>query len=196
MQETIATKEVTVLKGQLSKLEKQATEIEITTPEEFASATNLKAKLKEIGKSITEKKEAITKPLNVALKNARALFAPLEEQFESAENIVGKKLIAWKQAEDARIKEEEAKIAARAEKGTIKMETAERKLEELGEKKTETTIHTDHGQVQFRKIKKVRVTDEAQIPDKYWVIDMVTLRKEALAGVVIPGAEVYEEETV
>jgi peptidoglycan hydrolase CwlO-like protein len=67
-------KEIVVLKGQISKLENQANEITITTPEENASAIELKAKLKDIGKQIKERKEAITKPLNVALKSARELF--------------------------------------------------------------------------------------------------------------------------
>jgi hypothetical protein len=46
----------------------------------------------------------------------------------------------------------------------------------------------------------VRIIDATKIPEKYWVIDEVALRKDALAigtlGEVIPGAEVYEKETV
>ena len=111
----IETKELTPIKSQVSKLEKQAQEIEITTPIENESALNLKAKLKETGREITKKKEAITKPLNEALKNARALFAPIEDSFEKAEALVGRKLLDWKQKVDAEAKEAEAKIAAALE---------------------------------------------------------------------------------
>lgn len=182
------------LKGQVTKLDNQANEIQITTPEENGLAMELKAKLKDMGNQIKERKEAITKPLNEALKSARALFAPLEERFEIAENLVGRKLLDYKRKVDEEAQAEEAKIAARFEKGNIKAETAERKIEEI--QRTEKTVVTDHGKVQFRKIQKMRITDTNLIPDKYWVIDEVLLRKEVLAGVVVPGAEKYEEETV
>lgn len=190
----IDTKELVPIKSQVSKLEKQATEIQITTQEENESALNLKSKLKETGKEITKRKEAITKPLNEALKSARELFKPIEEQFENAENIVGKKLIAYKQKVEAENREKEAKIAARVEKGTMKEETAEKKLEEI--KTPEKTIQTDHGKVQFRKIAKMRIIDMNLVPDKYWVIDLVVLRKDVLAGIVVSGTEKYEEEIV
>ena len=190
----IETKELAPLKCQISRLEKQAQEVQITTQDENELVMNLKAKLKEIGKEITNRKEAITKPLNEALKSARELFKPIEEQFENAENIVGKKLIAWKQKIEAEAHEAEAKIAARVEKGTLKMETAERKLDEI--KTPKKTVDTDHGRVQFRKIPKMRVVDETLIPDKYWEINQVLLRKDVLAGIVVPGAEKYEEEIV
>jgi len=188
-------KEVVVLKSQISKLEKQADEIVIATPEENVAAMNLKAKLKEIGKQITTQKETITKPLNTALKNARELFRPLEEKYEFAENLVGRKLLDYKRKVDEEARAKEAKIAADLESGKIKkMETAERHLDKI--EKVDKTTHTDHGMVQFKKIKKVRVTDETKIPDKYWVVDMVAVRKDALAGLEVPGAEVYEEEIV
>lgn len=187
-------KELTVLKGQVTKLENLAVEITIATPEENVVATELKAKLKEIGKTLKDRKEEITKPLNEALKSARALFTPLEERYETAETIVGKKLIAYKQKIEAEARAEEAKIAARVEKGTLRIETAERKLESI--EKVEKTIQTNHGQVQFRKIKKVRIINETLIPRNYLVVDMVAVRRDALAGINIPGAEVYEEETV
>lgn len=190
----INNQELVVLKGQISKLENQANAIIIATPEENALAINLKAKLKEIGQTIKARKEEITKPLNVALKSARELFAPIEEQYETAENIVGKKLLAYKQKVEAEAREAEAKIAARVEKGTMKMETAEKKLEQIPT--VQKTVKTSFGQVQFRKIKKVRITDLNLIPDTYWIIDEVKLRKDVLAGVVVPGAIMFEEEIV
>ena len=188
------TKELTVLKSQITKLNNTANEIAITTPEENGSAMELKSKLKDIGKQIKERKEAITKPLNDALKSTRALFAPLETAYENAENIVGRKLLDYKRKVDEEARKKEEAIAARVEKGTLKVETAERKMDEV--QRTDKTVHTDHGKVQFRVIKKMRIIDETLIPKKYWVIDEVSLRKDVVAGIVVPGAELYEEETV
>ena len=187
-------KELTVLKSQVSKLENQANAVIIATPEENALAIDLKAKLKEIGQTIKARKEEITKPLNAALKSARELFAPIEEQYEIAENIVGRKLLDYKQKVEAEARAMEAKIAARVEKGTMKIETAERKIEQIPT--MQKTIKTSFGSVQFRKIKKVRITDLNLIPDQYWVIDEVKLRKDVLAGIVVPGAIMFEEEIV
>lgn len=188
------TTELAPLKAQVTRLENEANEVIITTPEENASATNLKAKLNETKKQIKERKEEITKPLNAALSSARALFAPLEEQYEKAEKTLAGKLIAYKQKVEAETRAAEAKLAARVEKGTMKLETAERKIEELPT--VQKTVQTDHGRVQFRKIKKVRITNQNLIPDQYWVIDEVKLRKDILAGIAVPGAELYEEEIV
>lgn len=190
----IDQKEIVVLKGQVTKLDNQANELTITTPEQNAAAIELKAKLKDTAKQIKERKEAITKPLNDALKSARELFAPLEKQFEEADTIVGRKLLAYKQKVDAEARAKEEKIAERVEKGTLKIETAEKKIEQI--QRTEKTVQTDHGKVQFRKIKKVRIIKAEEVPDQYWVLDQVAIRKDALMGVVIPGVEVYEEETV
>jgi len=193
----IEQKELTVYKSQISKLDNQANELNITSPEENLVATELKAKLKEIGKKIKDRKEKITTPLNEALRSARQLFAPLEEQFESAETIVGNKLLAYKKKVDAEIRAKEEKIARDLEAGKIKnMETAERRMDALVEKKIEKTTQTSYGQVQFRKVQKMRITDESLIPKKYWVIDQVLLRKDVLADIVVPGAEKFEEETV
>lgn len=191
----VETKEIIELKDQISELEKQANAVTITTPEENVLATDLKAKLKQIGQTIKTRKEAITKPLNTALKSARELFAPLEEQFETAENIVGRKLLDYKQKVEAEARIAADKIANRVEKGTMKLETAERKIEQLPT--VQKTVQTMHGQVQFRKIAKLRVLNQELIPKKYWVIDMVMLRQDVVVSkMIVPGAERYEEEVV
>lgn len=207
---------MTFLKGQVTKLENLAIELTIATPEENAAATELKAKLKEIGKTLKDRKEEITAPLNAALKSARALFAPLEERYEQAETAVGKKLIAYKQRVEAEARAEEAKIAAKLEAERVKLEAeveagkitaekAEAKLEMKFQKaeekidnvaKIEKTTQTTHGKVQFRLLKKVRIVDEEAIPRAYLVVDTVKVRRDVLAGVIVPGAELYEEETV
>ena len=193
-QELVPSKELAPLKAQVSKLENQAHELIIASPEDNAKATELKAKLREIGKIIKDRKEAITKPLNIALKSARELFAPLEEHFANVEVIVARKLLDYKAQVEKENREKEVKIAARVEKGTLKIETAERKIGEL--EHVEKTIQTTYGQVQFRKIKKVRVVDESKIPDEYWVLDMVAIRRDALNGTLTGGVEIYEEEIV
>jgi hypothetical protein len=190
----IPTKEVEVYRSQLSDLEIKANELSITSPEENAIAIEFKARIDKTGKEIKAKKEAITKPINASLRMIRELFAPLEDMFNNADTIVGGKLLAYKKKVDDEIKKEEERLAARLEKGTMKQETVEKKMAELP--KTQKTVDTSVGRVQFRKVKRVRITDLKLIPKQYWIIDEVKLRKDVLDGVQVPGAEVYEVETV
>lgn len=191
---TIETKELAVLKTQVSKLENQATAVTIESAEDYSAAVDIVSKLKEAGSNIKVKKESITKPLNEALKNARNLFAPIEEQFERAEGIVKQKLLTYKRKVDAEAAAKEAAIAQKVEDGKMKLETGERKLDEI--ERVETTTRGKVGEVQVRKIKKVRIADETALPRQYLIPDQVAIRRDALSGITIPGVEVYEEETI
>lgn len=187
-------KELVALKGQISKQENQANAISIETQEDYTAAVDLVAKLKETGSIIKNKKESITKPLNESLKQVRSLFAPIEAQFANAETIIKGKLLAYKRKIDEEARAKEAKIAEKVESGKMKLETGEKKLGQI--ERVENTTRGKVGEVQIRKIKKVRITDEAAIPRNYLVPDMVAIRRDALGGTAIPGVEVYEEESV
>lgn len=190
----IEERELTALKGQISKLENQAHAVTIETAEDYTHAIDIVSKLKETGSTIKNKKESITKPLNEALRNARELFAPIEQQFLNAEAIIKTKLLDYKRKKDAEALAEEAKIASKVEAGHMKLETAERKLDQV--ERVETTTRGKIGEVQVRKIKRVRITDVALLPREYLVPDEVAIRRDALGGKAIPGVEIYEEEVI
>lgn len=194
--ETIMTQvpQVAVLRGQMTKIENTVGSLTIETQEDYAQAADVVAKLKELGSSIKDTKEAITKPLNESLKNIRTLFKPIEDQFENAEMVVKSKILAYKKKVDEEAREKEAKIAEKVEQGKMKLETAEKKMDAI--ERVEQTTRGKTGEVQIRKVRKVRITDETKLPRQYLIPDMVAIRKDALAGVAIDGVEVYEEETV
>lgn len=178
----------------MTKIENTVGSLTIETQEDYAQAADVVAKLKELGSSIKDTKEAITKPLNESLKNIRTLFKPIEDQFENAEMVVKSKILAYKKKVDEEARAKEAKIAEKLEQGKMKLETAEKKMDAI--ERVEQTTRGKVGEVQIRKVRKVRITDETKIPRQYLVPDMVAIRKDALAGVPIDGVEVYEEETV
>jgi len=191
----IDTKELAPIKATVTKLESQAQSVQIVTAEDYTQAVDLVAKLKDAGSRIKNAKESVTKPLNEALRNARNLFAPIEEQFANAESIVKTKILAYKRKVDEEARAKEAKIAADLEAGKIKkLETAEKKIDAI--ERVDTTTRGKVGEVQIRKVKKVRITDENAIPREYLVPDMVAIRRDALGGKQIAGVEVYEDETV
>lgn len=190
----IDTKELAPIKAQVSKLENQATAVTIESQEGYESAIDLVSKLKETGSEIKNKKESITKPLNEALRNVRDMFRPIEDQFANAERIIKNKLLDYKRKKDEEARAEEARVAARVAKGTMKLETAEKKMDSI--ERVENTTRGQVGQVQIKKIRKVRITNQDEVPRKYLVPDMVLIRQDVLGGIVIPGVEIYEEETI
>jgi len=188
------------LKAQVTKLSNRANDLTVENDVQMSEANNILSDLKKVKKQITSRKEEITKPLNEALKSARALFKPVEDDFETAERIIKDKMLDY-HTEQERLREEaEAKIEARREKGTLRDETADRKLGELDE--VEKTVASDKGATTFKTVRKVRITDVSLVPKEYLQNDKVmdailtAVRKDALEGYPIAGVEVYDDKQV
>lgn len=191
----IETTELAPLQAQVSKLETQAENMAIETQDDHEAAITFIGKLKETGSQIKKTKDTITKPLNEALANARALFSPIEQHFASAEAIIKTKLLDYTRKKNEEARAQESKIAARVEKGTLTLETAEKKLDQV--ERVETTTRSESGySVQVRKVKKVRIIDATALPREYLIPDESLIRRDALAGKEIPGVETYIEEVI
>lgn len=210
------TKELTTIKSAVTKLQNKAQEMVVDSAESYSQAVDIVAKLKESGTNLKALKESITKPLNEALKSARGMFAPVEEDHEKAEALIKRKLLDYKQEQDRIAREKEAAIAkkladdkakldAQVKAGEITEEKADAKFDKQLEKaedkidnldRVDTTTHGKIGSVQVRKIKKVRILDENLVPRSYLKVDEVAVRRDALSGIAIPGVEVFEEESL
>jgi hypothetical protein len=190
---------VQVVEGKVKNAVKEVEKLKIKTDEDLNEAATLLTNIKKLGKWVTGEKEKIVKPMREAMNAARGLFSPLEEKIEDAEKKVKSAMIEYQTKKEAEHKKKMDSIEKRAESGQLKEETAVRKVEALGEVKT--NLQTETGAATFKKTKAVRVIDKEKVPDEYWIIDMVTLRSAALnasklsgkIGEVIPGVEVYEE---
>jgi len=187
------TQELAPIKSQVSKAVSAATALEIKTADQMTNATDILGKIKTVGKMIKSKKETITKPLNEALRNARAFFAPLEKQFNDAERIVKNKMLDYQRAEMAKATKKTEKIENKVESGKMSFDKAADKIEEATPEKT---VEANLGAVQFRTIKQVIIEDESLLPREYLVPDMVKIKKVALAGVSIAGVKVVDKQVV
>lgn len=193
MEKQDLTKELAPIKAQVSKAINAANALEIKTADQMVEATDILGKIKTVGKMIKQKKESITKPLNEALRNARAFFAPIEGQWNEAELIVKRKMIAYQQAEQAKAAKKTEKIEEKVESGKMSFDKAAEKIEQVTPEKT---VEAKAGSVQFRTIKEVIIEDETKIPREYLVPDMVKIKKVALAGVSIAGVKVVDKQVV
>jgi len=193
------TKEIKVIEGKVENAIEAASKMSvIKTDEQLGEAAAFLTNIKKLQKFVVGEKEKITKPINEALRAARGMFAPFEAKISEAEAGVKRAIIAYQEKKAKEVAKKEANIEARVGKGQLKEETAMRKLDELADP-TKAVI-TGEGTVSFRKTKAVRVTNREIVPEQYWVLDMVAVRRDAIAtgklGEVIPGVEVYEETNV
>lgn len=188
----IDDKELQVVKANATKAANAAEALVVDSAEAMAKATELLSKINLAGDMIKQRKEAITKPLNAALKSARELFAPMEAAQQEAKATVSRKMIAYQTQIEAARRAEEAKIAARVEKGTMKLETGAKKMEALAP--VENKVEAKSGTVTFKEVRVPKVVDEAKVPREYLVLDMVKIRRDALAGVEIPGVVIEIEK--
>jgi hypothetical protein len=142
---------------------------------------------------ITGKKEAITKPLNEALKQARAFFAPFEAEYASAEQIVKGKMVVFSDREAEEAAKKAAAIEKKVSAGKMTMEKAADKLEQIAPQKS---VATQEGKISFKIIREVAIEDESRLPREYMTPDMAKIKKVALAGIAIPGVVVLEKKIV
>jgi len=187
------TRELAPIRVQASKAEGAATALQIKTADDLLLATEVLSKIKLVGKQITEKKEGITKPLNEALRNVRALFAPLETAWTNAEKIVKEKMVAYRNSALSKADEKTGAIERRVESGRLSFEKAVGKIEAITPQKT---VEAKLGGIQFRTVKDVVIEDETKLPREFLVPDMAKIRKVALAGVEIAGVKVVEKQIV
>lgn len=184
-------KAIAIIEKQLNPLISKAVKIEITSDDEQRAAGELLSQINKQSDALKKLKEGLTKPMNAALKAARALFAPREEKIEVAVDALRVAMGAYKRAADLKVAEAERKLADRVEKGTMKAETAVRKMSEL--EVAESHIETDSGSVKFRDVKRFEVMDIHLLPMEYHVADEVAIRKEMVAGRELAGVRYWTD---
>jgi hypothetical protein len=161
--------------------------LKVNSQPTLENAKQIRSFAKDIAKKVEAEEKKITKPLNEALKSTRDLFRPYKERIEKVVDYLDSQMLSYnkklKEEEVIKAKELEDKIA----KGKISFEKASEKIVKIEEKQDNINI---------RKIPKVRILDKSKIPLEYMEPDEVEIKRAILAGNIIPGAEIYYEETI
>lgn len=181
-----------VVKDQTGKAIELAQGVKITSLEKMNSAVELLVKIKKAEKLIVGEKEKMTKPLNESLKNIRAFFKPFEVKIGDAKSVVQQKITDYQYILEKKEEEKAKKIEEKVEKGEMDFEKAGEKLDKI---ETAQKYEAEEGKVSFRTTKEVIVEDENKIPRQYLSVDMVKVRRDALAGINIEGVKVVEKKT-
>lgn len=193
-------KELTPIKAQVTKAVNRANELTIDSNESLSAATDILKAVKDAGKIVKARKEEITKPLNDALKSARDLFRGIETDLAAGESIIKTKMIKYESEVEAKRAAEAAKLEARVEKGTMRVDTAMRKMDDL--ETVDSNVKGAKGSIQFREVRTVKIVDPTKIPLKYLMDEKVlaalttAVRTDVLNGTKVEGVEIVIEKQV
>lgn len=191
--EIIKQEEKEELDGALSKVKKFALEFEVKNDEDLTRSADVLSEIAAAEKVVTTRKEEITKPLMASLSSVRTLFRPYEDDFASAKKTIKNKVLQYNLLKEEEAEKERQRLAARVEKGTMKAETAVKKMGEI-EEAPKTVQGTSGGKITTRIIKKMRILNEADLPREFLVPDEKKILEALKEGIVVPGAELYDEK--
>jgi len=190
----MSTKKDEALTKEITPVVAQAHAIVITTPVQMVEATELLSTVNKKLDMVEAEEDRVLLPLKEAMKAEQSRWKPIKTMLKEAIDTLRSNMSTYQTAELKREREEKEKIAARVAKGTLKMETGVRKLDEV--EAPASTINTTVGTAGFRTIQKLVIVDEQAIPRKYLMVDEVKLKAALKGGVTVPGAVLEDVQSV
>jgi hypothetical protein len=188
------TKEIAIVQERIKGMREAVEKTEIKNEKDLAAVSDVIKMVKTIEKEIKERKDKFVAPARAIIEEAKERYDSYIKECQNAEATLKGKVKDYMDDAEKRRREAELGIANRVEKGTMKPETAVKKLEAMPEEKK--MIKTENSGIK-RSIRKVpMITHPELVPDEYWIIDEVRVRREALAGKEIPGVEIKEESII
>ena len=181
-------KEIVLFQQEIEKTIRKVPVVKIKSNADLVKAKNALAQIGEAQKLVKTRKDSIIQPLNEALRNARDLFGGYEAGLKQMEAALKEELFAYRQKFIQKAEKRIEKLEESVKDGKITMVKAGEKIE-VEQDKVDSLVKT-------RVIREVAITDENKIPDRYWVVDMVKLRKDVLGGVKVVGAKIVEREII
>lgn len=178
----------------------KANDLSVSNKEEFEEATNILSDIKAVTKAAEADRKKITAPLNESLKEINSRYKPLKDELSAAERIIKDKVKDYQLEVQAELDAKEAELREKLAEGEITPEEAAGEIE--NQESIGTSVDTKRGSVQFKTVRKVRVTDVTKVPAEYLnnekVLEAIVsaVRADALDGKKIAGIEVYEDKQV
>ena len=172
-----------------------ATTLKVDTKEDYENALQEGKVYKDILTNLEKREKEIVDPMKLALKSVQDLFKPNKTNLQNALDTIKSKMSDWYKKDQQRQRDEEAKIAARVEKGTLKVETAVRKMGEI--ETTDKTVQAGEAKVTMAKRYNWSVEDITKVPYEYLEVNMVKVKAyEKATGILLPGIRKEEDISV
>lgn len=188
-----------IVEGKIKGLREMLEHSPVTNEVELGGVSDKLKAVKNLLAYIKQEKDKLVAPAKAIIAEAGEKYDPFIKECQNAEGILKGRAQKYLDDKDAAAKKAEATIAKKVEAGTMKTETAIKKLEAMPEQKA--TVRTADSGIR-RSVRNVPVIVEPdKVPDEFWIIDEVRVRREALerlkAGLPqIPGVEIRQESSI
>ena len=179
----------------LAKATGLMTNIEEATEQDYATATEILATIKNAAELAELEKNKILIPAEQVVKVEKARWKPIEALFKQINDTLRPRMKKFLDHKEAKATAELQKLQSQIDSGHIKKaETIAKKEDAIYATVPAKTVYASSGSSSARKVAKLEITDTNLIPDEYWVIDEVKLRKDVVnLDKIVPGAKkVYE----
>ncbi len=169
-------------------LVEQEYSLKITSPEDVEIATEILSQLNKINDSIEEEKQKVLAPLNKARLAEINRWKPAITLYDKAITSLRSKLSVYQTNATNEALEAQEAISKRigTGKGSLKLETAVKKLQDLPTPATEISTRT--GTLTFREKVVLDIISVKLIPLTYWKIDEDMILKDLKENKMVPGA--------
>ncbi|PIZ25612.1 MAG: hypothetical protein COY47_04975, partial [Chloroflexi bacterium CG_4_10_14_0_8_um_filter_57_5] len=116
-------------------------------------------------------------------------FSPFKEKLASIKWQLKKEMGDYVAEIEKKEVEKKLEIEKKVTNGEMNIDTAFNKINKFEEKKDVTTVRTN---------RIIKIFDKSKLPAKYWMIDTVAVRKDALEGVIgeKEGVRIEEEKII
>ncbi len=192
MTENKSNKSIAIVEKKVSKQEAEATALIIKDESTMEKAVTMLSEANKVSDALAIDKDKILDPAKAVVKEINDRYKPAETILKNVIATIRTKMMEYQKKVDAENKAKEQKLLDRVDRGTMKNETAARKVEELPQAAAPVT--TSAGMVQWMIVKKLVIEDEKKIPREYLDINEVRIKAAIKEGKVVPGAKMIDEK--
>lgn len=168
VEEVKQTTEYRSLMGKKTSAIAEAEKFIIKTPEDVGVATERLSQVKTLIKNMKAKRDEWVKPIKEAVKNITDDFDKMIEPMEEVKEEYSKKMIAFNEEEEERIRKIEEKEQRKVDSGYQKETTRDRKVEEALDSAVGKRMDTESGhKATFVKTVDFEVEAIEKVPEEY-----------------------------
>ncbi len=187
------TKQLTIIK-KVDPLIIKAEELVVEDSAGLKEAIEVLSELNQWSDRVEEDRTKLTAPLNKTLKEINSRYKPLKDALELTVERLRARMSEY-QGKALRARAElELRFGERVEKGSLKAETAVRRLDELGT--VEKSIEGENGSVSFIELEKFAIEDLSLVPIEYHLANEVMIRKAMKEKIYLPGVKYWTTQSV
>ena len=176
--------ELKTIRTKTTNISKAVQEVDVT---DEPKVKDLLDNIKKAKRWVRQENDKYVEPAKEIIKRAKEQYGPILDEIEEAKKTLETKVNDHRREMEEAERKKAEQIAKRVKKGTMKKETAEKKMEDL------KPVGKTYGGVTQRSYTKARVTDKSKVPLEYLEPDLPAIKRALQAGVEVPGAELYKD---